>query len=1088
MRKCLSLTVFLLAAALAFGQVKTITGKVVDQQGQPVPFATVKIKGSKSGSSADADGNFSIKAKDGDVLVITGTGFNASEATVAGSGPLSIKVTRKENSLSEVVVTALGVQRQAKELGYSTAKINTEELTQAKVTNIGTGLAAKVSGLQVNLDNNGVKPDVRITLRGNRSILGNNQALLVVDDIQLPISYLAELNPDDVANVSVLKGASASALYGSAASNGVIIVTTKKGTRGRAQIRINSSIQVESIAYTPDFQNQFGQNGGEPGSFPGLVHIGDNPYIWYVPYENQNYGPRFNGQRVPLGPPIRIYAPDGSFIIKQDSTNYSADPNAKKGFFDNGIQTQNEVSYSTGDDKSRFYVSFQDVNHGGIIPKDVSRRDAVRVNGSRTTGMLQIDYNLGYTITHTNTTAASGVPFTWGTTPYVGGYAGGGSYFQNRPLYWEIINQPADVNLRNYKNWQTDPFASPDGYFNAYYGNPWWQIDQSRLDEKSNDLLGTLQLTLRATSWLDVLERGGVARDEYSNKYTSAGYNFAPWAIADTLQSGNIPSGVISYSPSEGDGMSINTRLSNDFFANFHRDFGRINAKLIAGTSLIDNQIRFMNLSANALVIPNFYNIGNKLGNPTVNEYEEHTRVFGVFGDLSLGFNNYLFLHGSLRNDWNSLLSSSNRSYLYPAVDLAFVFTDAINSLQNNKVLSFGKLRLAHSRTAQVSIGAYALQNTFVPGGGFPFGGTPGFTQFPAVANPDIKPELSTDDEIGLDLGFLNNRINFSAAVYNTSTKNQTIPIAISSTTGFTSAYVNSGVMKNQGIELDLKFTPVLSTASGFRWDIGANFAYNKNTVESLGYGLTDITLPNPLATQNAVSFSSDAIVGKPYAQAKTSDWLRDPQGHIVVDARTGLPTADANLHAFGTTVPPTKIGLTTTISYKGFTLNAVADGRFGAVIFNGIGPSLDFTGVSAYSASSGRQPFIIPNSVIDEGNGKYVPNTNVNTGNPNQGAQAFWAGVWNSVGSNYVNSADFWKLRELALSYNIPKKALDHLKVVSAINIGIQARNLITWRAKDNIWSDPEFSNTNGNASGNTDINQLPPTKFIGGNISITF
>ena len=195
-----------------------------------------------------------------------------------------------------------------------------------------------------------------------------------------------------------------------------------------------------------------------------------------------------------------------------------------------------------------------------------------------------------------------------------------------------------------------------------------------------------------------------------------------------------------------------------------------------------------------------------------------------------------------------------------------------------------------------------------------------------------------------------------------------------------------------------------------------------------------------------------------------------------------------ASPHLFGTTVPPTKIGLNTTISYKGFILHAVADGRFGAVIFNGIGPSLDFTGVSAYSASSGRQPFVIPNTVIDEGNGKYVPNTNVNTGNPNQGAQAFWASVWNSAGSNYVNSADFWKLRELSLSYNVPRKAIEHLKVVSAINIGIQARNLITWRAKDNIWSDPEFSNTNGNASGNTDINQLPPTKFIGGNLTITF
>jgi TonB-linked SusC/RagA family outer membrane protein len=1079
----------ILTSASAFSQIKVITGRITDQSGQAVPFASVHLKVGKAGSSADADGNFSLKAKPGDVLVFSGAGFSPKEVAVdATTGVLSVVVSRKESSMTEIVVTALGVQRQAKELGYSTAKISADELTQAKVTNVGAGLAAKVSGLEIDLVNNSVKPDLRITLRGDRSILGNNQALLVVDDIQLPITYLATLNPDDVANVSVLKGASASALYGSAASNGVIIVTTKKGSRGKPIIRLNSTVNVESIAYTPKFQNQFGQYGGEPLSFPGLVHLGDNPYIDYVPYENQNYGPRFNGQLVPIGAPIRIYNADGSYTIKQDSINYSANPNAKRGFFNHGVQTQNEVSYSSGDDKSRFYMSFQDVNSSGIIPKDVSRRDAIRFNGTRESGIFRIDYNVGYTITHTNTTAGSGVPFTWGTTPYTGGYTGGGSYFQNRPLYWEIINQPADVNLKNYKNWQTNPFDSPDGYFNAYYGNPWWQIDQSRLDEKSNDLLGTVSFTIKPTSWLDVMERAGIARDDYSNKYTQAGYNFAPWAIADTLQSGNIPSAVKIYSPSEGDGVSLNQRIQNDFLASFHKDFGKIEARFIGGSSLINNQIRLFSGSANALVIPNFYNISNRLGQANLSEYEEQTRVFGVFGDLSLGFDRFLFVHGSLRNDWNSLLSASNRSYLYPAVDLAFVFTDAIGSLKNSKVLSYGKVRVAHSNTAQVSIGAYALQNTFNTGAGFPFGSTPGFTLNGAYANPNIKPELSTDDEIGLDLGFLNNRINFSAAVYNTTTKNQTIPIAISTTTGYTSAFVNSGVMKNQGIEFDVKFTPVVSTKGGFRWDVGANFSYNKNTVQSLGFGLTDISLPNAFATQNAVAFSSDAIVGKAYAQAKTSDWQRDPQGHIIVDANTGLPTADPNLHTFGTTVPPTKIGLTTTFSYKGFTLNAVADARFGAVIFNGIGPSLDFTGVSAYSASSGRQPFIIPGSVISDGNGKYTPNTNVNTGNPNEGAQAFWAGVWNSVGSNYVNSADFWKLRELTLSYLVPRSAIQHLKVVSAISVGLTARNLFTWRAKDNIWSDPEFSNSNGNASGNTDINQLPPTKFIGANISITF
>jgi len=1072
---------------VVFAQTKVVSGKVTDVQGQSIPFSSIRIKNSKVGTSADADGNYSIKAKEGDILIISGTGITNKEITVSNSATNNVKVERNGSSLTEVVVTALGVQRQSKELGYSTAKVNSEELTQAKVTNVGAGLAGKVSGLQINLVNNGVKPDLRITLRGNRSILGNNQALLVIDDVQLPITYLATINPDDVGDVSVLKGASASALYGSAASNGVIIITTKKG-RGKPQVKLSSTVTIESISRTPDFQSTFGQYGGEPNSYPGVVLFGDNPFINYVPYENQNYGPRFNGQQVPLGAPIRIYKADGTYTIKQDSTKYVGLPNAKTGFFNHGVTTQNEVSYSTGDDKSKFYLSFQDVNTKGIIPNDISRRDAIRINGSRESGIFRADYSIGYTLTHSNTTAGAGVPFNWGTSPYIGGYTGGGSYFQNRPLYWNIINQPADVNLKNYKNWKTNPFASPDGYFNAYYGNPWWQIDQSRLNENSNDLVASLALSLKPARWIDLQYRASVTRDDYSNKYTMAGYTFAPWAIADTLQSGNIPSGVKSLSPSQGDAISYNQRISSDFLASVHRSVGKFDAKFIGGTSLIINNIRNFSTSASTLVIPDFYNISNRLGNPSVGEYKEETRVLGVFGDLTLGFNKYLFLHGSLRNDWNSLLSRSNQSYLYPAVDLAFIFTDAIPGLKDSKTLSFGKVRVAHSRTAQVSINPYSLQNTFLNGAGFPYGGTPGFTLSSVSANANIKPEISTDDEIGLDLGFFNNRINFSAAVYNTLTKNQTIPISISSTTGFTSALVNSGQMQNKGIELDLKFTPLLGSRTGVRWDVGANFAYNQNTVKALGFGLNQVGLPNVLATQNAIGFTSVAAVGLPYAQAQTSDWSRDPSGRIIVDANTGNPTLSSNPKLFGTTVPPTKIGFTTSVTYKGFTLAGVIDGRFGAVIFNGIGPSLDFTGVSAYSTSSGRQPFVIPNSVIDAGGGKYIANTSTNTGSPNAGANNFWAGTWNVAGSNYVNSADFWKLREVSLSYSIPKEVINHLKVISAIRLGITGRNLLTIHAKDNVWTDPEFSNTNGNASGNTDINQLPPTKFIGFNLSVTF
>jgi len=1100
MRKFLSLlAVLVLLGPLAFSQTKVITGKVTDQAGQAVPFATIRVKGTKVGTSADAEGYYSIKANPSQTLIITGTGITAKEVPVGSETTLNIAVQHQTTSLSEVVVTSLGIQRQSKELGYATAKINTSELTQAKVVNVATGLAGKVSGLQINLVNNGVKPDVRVTLRGNRSILGNNQALLVFDGIQLPITYLSLFNPDDVANVTVLKGASASALYGSAASNGVLIVTTRKG-KPKPQITVSSTVNFESIAYLPKFQNTFGPYGGEgnqnplsANQFAGVVGIGDNPYIVYVPYENQNYGPRYNGQKVPIGPPIRIYNADQtSFVVAQDSVNYSPVKNAKSSFFNTGVQTQNGVTYAVGDDKSNFYFSFQDVLSHGIIPNDQNRRDNFHFNGSHTTGIFTASYSLNYTITNTNTTALDQTPFQWGTLPgtiAIGsfGAATGGSYFQNRPLYWNIINQPANINFQNYKNWQTDPFANPNGYFNAYYGNPWWQIDQSRTNETQTDLLGTLNLNLKATSWLDFDYRVSIARDDYNNQYTQAGFTFAPWAIADTLGSGAIPGSVGAFSPTSGFAQSYNQTINSELLVEGTKTFGDFNGKLILGGQVIANDARIQSMSANALVIPDFYNIGNRLGTPTVGQSLIQQRVIGAFGDLTIGYKNFLYLHGSLRNDWNSLLSSDNRSYLYPAIDAAFIFTDGIASLQNSKFLSFGKIRAAVSRTAQVSINPYSLQNTFNPGNGFPFDFA-GYSVNGQFANPNIKPEISEDVEIGLDLGFLNNRINFSAAVYNTNTSNQTIPITISAATGYTSAFVNSGEMQNQGIELDLRVTPLLRTESGFRWDVTANFAYNKNTVKSLGYGLNQVTIVNPFATENQIPNATVAAVGLPYGQIQTTDWNRSPSGQIIVDPLTGAPSLNSAPQLFGTTVPPTKIGITTSISYKGFTLNAVADGRFGAVLFNGIGPALDFTGVSGYSASSGRQPFIMPNSVISDGNGKYTANTSVTSSKPNSGANAFWASTWNTGGVNYINSADFWKLRELSLTYNFPAKTLAPLKYINGATVGFVARNLITIRAADNIWADPEFANTNGNATGNTDVNQLPPTKFLGFNITLTF
>ena len=1055
MRKIASLLpVLLLLCSFAFGQTRTITGVVKDDKANPVPFATITEVGTKNAAQADANGIFSIKIATQSQLTISATGFTTVTITPTdGQNNVALVASGAQNLTEVVVTTALGIKKQNREVGYSTATVSNKELNQSKVINPVTGLTGKVSGLQIQTSDNSVNPQVRVTLRGNRSILGNNQALIVVDNVQVDNAYLARMNPNDIESFDVLKGASASAIYGSNASNGVLVVTTKKGTRGKPRVQFGSTVQMETISYMPDLQDRFGSYGGEGYNDNLAVHFPEDPIKVYYPYENQSYGPEYNGVLAPIGGPVRIYRPDGTFFDSTKMIPYAAIKDGKRKFFDKGMTLQNNVSFSSGDATSLFYVSYQNVHTKGVVPGDKSDRNTIRVNGSKQYGKFNIEYNSSYTLEKID--------------------VAGGSYFQDRPVYWTVINAPQHVDLRDYRDWRNDPFANPNGYFNAYYGNPWWQIDESRRVTRNNTLLSNVRASLQITSWLDLSYTLGYSRNDQSFKATKAGFVFDAYAQTDPWQAGAIPSSVKVLQPSLTDQMSFSSRASGDALLTARKKFGDITTKLILGNSIYKRKTRFINDASASLIVPGLYNINYRQGEPTVNEGITEEGLLGVFADLTIGWKNFLFLHGTGRNDWNSKLAEANRSFFYPSLDAAFVFTDAFKLFQDSKILSYGKIRVAWSKVGQVSVDPYSLDNLALVSAGFPYGSTAGFTISNNYANPGLLPEFTHEKEIGLELGFLKSRINFQAAYFDTKTTNQTIPSQISSGTGFTSATVNLGSMTNKGYELDLRLTPVLNLKD-IRWNIGANFTHITNQVgQDLG---GEISLGN----------SVYAIPGKAYPYIKTTDWVRDDQGRIIVDKVTGFPTKAGPLAQMGTSVPPSKLGINTSVSWKGITLSAVADAWFGAVVNNSIGSSLDFTGISAYSAQTGRQPFVIPNSVIDDGTGKYIPNTNVATVDANW---RFWANTWNQAGSNYVNSADFWKIREIAITYDFPRSLTDKTKVIQQASISLSGRNLFMFRAKDNDWTDPEFSAAGtGNAIGSNDIFQTPPTRIYGITLNVIF
>jgi TonB-linked SusC/RagA family outer membrane protein len=1064
MRKLSLLLVLLLLTAAQLLAQRNIVGIVTgSDDGVGIPGVTVLLKGTSNGVLTDVEGKYTIsvpKDATGQVLQYSYVGMKTVEVTITALDYYDVVMKSEAAVIEGVVVTAFGINRQAKELGYATATVGGKDLTRAGSTNMVNSLNAKVSGLQINTVNNGVNPDTRITLRGNRHFLASNQALVVLDGVPVSATYLNTINPNDIGSVTVLKGASASALYGNEASNGVLIVTTKKGGT-KPEIKVSNTTTFEKVSYMPDLQTRFGSGSGETpannigGDVPDYTFwIGpDRNTDPYTSYENQSYGPEFNGQQVILGGVLA----DGTY----QTVPYSAVKNQKKDFFQTGTTIQNDVSYSQGNDKGNFYLSAQNVRTQGTIPDDENHRTTLRAAGGQTYGMFTAQFNVGYTKTKTDVS--------------------GGEFFQGRPVYWNVLNTPAQVPLTSYKDIVNNKFANNNGYFNAYYPNPYWQLSNSRQQTDVQDILGNIFLSLKPADWIELSFRGGLTSETYEYNSYRAEVTFNEYMTTDPWGAGHMAAGKPLFPGASSNSMSTSQILTGDFLVTLQKDITNWTSKLIIGTSGYKNQYESIGVGANSLVIPDFYNISNRVGEPSVGQNTSARNAIGVFGDLTLGYKDFLFVHASARNDWDSRLTENNRSFFYPGVDVSLVLSQLIPSIQaNSSFLSFAKIRGGWAQVGQISLtNWYSTLPSYNAGSGFPYGGQAGFVLGTTLSNPDLKPEITSEYEVGFELGFIKNRINLQASAYQSLTSDQTIPAEISAATGYVSAYINAGELQTQGIETDLRITPVFDVA-GFSWNLTFNYSYNTSKVISIQPGINELAIPQPDGTVR----DSYIIVGQQYPALKTDDVYRDPQGHIIVDPVTGYPTKNPAQQIFGHGNPNNLLGITNNWSYKGFSLNVVWDYRSGNIIHNAVGNALDFTGTSWHSAQNGRQSFVIPNSVIQQADGSFVENTDVVIRNA---SRDFWVNSdYHNVGRTYVTSAAFWKLREVALTYQVPVKSVQWLQ---ALSVSLVGRNLIMIRPVTNTYTDPEFNTTGGsnNSIGYTTEDQTPPTRIFGFSISAT-
>lgn len=1043
MRKILSLiAVGMICHVMTFAQTRSLPGQVRDSKGDPIPFANITIKGSSTGISADANGDFKLDVKPDDVLIVSSTSFTSKEFKVGNASSLIITL-ENTGSLQEVVVTALGINRQPKELGYSIAKVKSTELTQAKVVNLQNGLTGKVSGLNVSTTNNGVFADTRITLRGIRSLTGNNQPMLVLNGVPLALGYLSSINPNDVADVTILKSSSATAVYGPDGVNGAIVVTTKKGNKSKPAVTVSHTTQLENIAYLPKFQKQFGSGYSQNAYGNGI----------FDPIEQQSWGDAFDGSTRQMGQT----GPDGQRLMLP----YSYVKNGRKNFFNTGVTHQTDISYSAGD----FYISAQNVSVNGVMPGDKNDRRAVSLRADKEYGIFKAGFDLRYTQGQYDITN------------------------NNQLVYYGVTSAPGQYDLSKFSDWRNDYFSSPDGYYTPYLDNngktPYFAKDNYRETGRSDDIMGNVQLDMKATSWLNFTYRVGLTFTNADAVTRRGAFTYSPFTA--TLRS--APNQNITGATSTS--STVNRRINSEIFATVSKSFGKVKLNALLGQSYRETSFRYLRNGSTNLGNATLLSIQMRKGEPFVDVDNSTTRLERYFTRLSFDYDNWAFLEATGSYDIDSRLVKPGKdfkkndiAFFYPGVSASVLLSEIVPALKSSNLFSYMKLRGAVSKTGNVNLPAYAFENVFQRSTFFPYGDVLGFETGNLTVADSYKPEFVLNKEVGIEFSLLRNRINFEATYYHQDNTDQVIDVQMSNTTGYTVARRNAASFINKGLELDLRLTPLIQI-NDVTIDLKANYTHQSNKVTSLVDGVDELGIGN----------SNYVIVGQSAYKFKLTDYVRDDLGRVIVDRNTGMPTQNPSLVTFGNTTPSDLLGLSLNVNWKGLSFSAVADYRGGnQVLADQLGSFLDDNGISERSALNGRRPFVFPNSVYDDGTGKYVVNTDVYTTNF---GRLFWNSDLNTaVESNYLASGAFWKLRELAINYEIPVKIFGSKigRAIKGANIGISGRNLFTWVPKSNVWTDPEFQGGNGNApytgnaTGRSTAYNMPPTRIFGANLTIRF
>ncbi len=1036
--------------ATAIAQTKTITGKVIDSRGTPVPYATISVKGTTTGVSADANGNFSIQAREGETLLVSAASFTEQEFRIGAASTIDITLQPK-GSLQEVVVTSLGIRRTRNQVPYAAQQLAGDEVSKARTNNFVQNLSGKVAGLDIKQTNT-LGGSTNVILRGSKSITGDNQALFVIDGVPLNNANTntanqrtgrggydygnaaADVNPDDIATITVLKGAAASALYGSQGANGVILITTKRGARG-LNVTINSGITMGKIDKKTfvTYQKEYGAGYGAFYEDPTHYFLyrdvdGDGTNDLIVPFlEDASYG-------APFDPNLMVYHWDAfdpnspNYLQKRPWVAASNDPSK---FFETAWSSNQSISIDGATDRGGFKLGYTRNDDRGVLPNSKVTKNLVNFGGT---------YNV-----LSKLTAGASINFSniEGKGRYGTGYDDK-NLMTNFRQWWETnvdVKEQKDAYLRNEGANVTWNWKDPDNLVPNFWDNPYFTRYKNFESDSRNRYFGNVNLNFKPVTWLNIM--GRVSLDSY-----------------DELQEERQAFGSVTTSSYTRFNRAYR-ETNYDLLANMDKNFSEdVNFKALLGFNLRRQFTSSIRAATNGgLIVPEVYALSNSLNTPNAPvEFEGTREVNGIFAGATVTWRDMLTLDATIRRDQSSTLPEESNTYYYPSVSAGFTFSKLLPTVN---WLSYGKLRANYAQVGNDGplfsvLDVYAT----IP----PFGSNPQSSVTANKNNQDLVPERVRSYEVGLEMAFLKNRIGFDVSYYYAKSIDLITPLIVSTATGYTSKIQNAGTVRNQGIEATLNVSPVQKR--DFAWNVTLNFARNRNKVLELSEGAENLVLGDFQA-----GVSLNATIGQPYGTIRGSNYVftEDDKGipQKTVSQTTGrYLISPASNEVIGNANPDWSGGISNSLRFKSFTFGFLIDTRQGGDLF-----SLDLfygMGTGLYPETVGLNDLGNPSrSPVASGGGIILPGVS-----PGGAANTFRRA--NSEGTlGYrqpaavgIYDASYVKLREVSLSYTLPTTFVNRLKYFKGIDVSLVGRNL--WIIdKELPYADPEENISSGNLQG---------------------